>query len=734
MDALEFVPVDEGILDLVSKGLYYAPHDVLGSHVYKENVTIRTIRRLADRVFILTEQGRTEAVHEYNGIWRAVLPGSEVPDYRVIAEYGSHEHHGDDPYRFLPTLGELDIYLFSEGRHEKLWNALGAHIRTFPSPLGSVTGTAFSVWAPNAKAVRVVGDFNGWDGSLHAMRTLGSSGIWEIFIPGAGEGSRYKFEIQYPDLSWHQKADPMARRTEEPPSTASIVTKSHFTWDDEDWMAERAAKDQHAGPMTIYEMHLGSWRPGRDYRTIVSDLIGHLTYAGFTHVELMPLAEHPYTPSWGYQVTGYYSPTARFGSPDDLRYLINELHKAGFGVLMDWVPAHFPKDDWALAKFDGVALYEDPNPLRGEHPDWGTLVFNYGRREVRNFLVANALYWLEEFHIDGIRVDAVASMLYLDYSREGGAWQPNVYGGRENLEAISFLQEVNATAYRTNPGAVMVAEESTSWPGITSPTDDGGIGFGLKWNMGWMNDTLRYLQEKPINRSWHHGELTFSLVYAFSENFLLPLSHDEVVHGKGSLYSKMPGDHWQKLAGVRSLLAYQWAHPGKKLLFMGQEFAQIQEWNESRGLDWWLTDDPGHDGVLSLVRDLNELYKVTPALWSDDFTSHGFEWIDANDADNNVISFIRKSKEADSHIVVVCNFAGIPHNDFRVGLPHPGRWIEVLNTDAQEYGGSGVGNLGVVTADDTPWNGRAYSAPMQLPPYGVVFFRHEDDECNECDK
>ncbi|AWE42874.1 1,4-alpha-glucan branching protein GlgB [Actinobaculum sp. 352] len=731
MSETDYVPVSTNILDGVSNGWYHAPHDVLGPHVGTTSVTIRAIRRLADRVFIETVDGRTEAVHEFNGIWRAVLPGTAIPDYRVVAVYGDVENRTDDPYRYLPTVGDVDTYLFSEGRHEELWKVLGAHVRSYPSELGEVTGTSFAVWAPNAKAVRVIGDFNGWDGSLHAMRTMGSSGIWEIFIPGATVGARYKYEIQYPDLSWHQKADPMARRTEVPPSTASIITDSHYTWGDEEWLTERAKHDPHAGKVSIYEVHLGSWRPGLDYRTMAEQLVGHIKYCGFTHVEFMPLAEHPFAPSWGYQVTGYYAPTARFGTPDELRYLIDRLHRAGIGVIMDWVPAHFPKDDWALARFDGTALYEDPNPLRGEHPDWGTLVFNFGRREVRNFLVANALYWLKEFHIDGIRVDAVASMLYLDYSREDGQWQPNVYGGRENLEAISFLQEVNATAYRCAPGVMMIAEESTSWPGVTGMTDNGGLGFGLKWNMGWMNDTLRYLEEKPINRRWHHGEITFSLVYAFSEHFLLPLSHDEVVHGKGSLYSKMPGDDWQKLAGVRELFAYQWSHPGKKLLFMGQEFAQIEEWNESRGLDWWLTDDPSHDGVLSLVRRLNQVYQEHPALWSDDFTNHGFEWIDVSDGDHNVLSYLRRSADDEDIMVVICNFAGVPQNDYRVGLPSDGQWDEILNTDALEYGGSGVGNFGAVTAEPVSWNGRPFSASLQLPPFGVVYLtphRPQDDE------
>lgn len=716
MDELK---VNDDLLNAVSNGWHHSPHDVLGAHVVGDVTVIRVIRRLADSVSIETAAGSFPAEHEFNGVWRAVLPIAEVPAYRVESHYGSITQHGDDPYRFLPTVGELDTYLFNEGRHERLWDVLGAHVRTFSDDLGEVAGTSFSVWAPAAKAVRVVGDFNGWDGSLHAMRTLGESGIWELFIPGAGEGQRYKFEIQYADLSWHQKADPMARRTEVPPSTASIITSAHFEWDDSEWMEARASKDPHSGPISVYEMHLGSWRQGLNYRDMAEQIIGHVTYCGFTHVEFMPLAEHPYTPSWGYQVTGYYAPTSRYGTPDELRYLISELHKAGIGVIIDWVPAHFPKDSWALARFDGTPLYEDPNPKRGEHPDWGTLVFNFGRREVKNFLVANALYWLEEFHIDGIRVDAVASMLYLDYSRNHGEWEPNYLGGRENLEAISFLQEANATAYRNHPGIMMIAEESTSYPGVTAMTDNDGLGFGLKWNMGWMNDTLRYLAEDPVNRSWHHGEITFSLVYTFTEQFLLPLSHDEVVHGKGSLYRKMPGDDWQKLAGVRELLAYQWSHPGKKLLFMGQEFAQIDEWNESDGLAWWLTDEPSHDGVMTLVKRLNEVYRQHPALWARDFTPDGFEWIDGSDGDHNVISYLRKS--GDDIVAVVCNFAGVPHVSYRVGLPEAGEWEEIVNTDALEYGGSGVGNFGSVAATDVPWNGRQFSASVELPPFGVLY-------------
>ena len=716
------IPIDYDMLDLVSNGLYHSPHDILGPHSDGENVTVRVSRQMADAVTILTTDGEFPATHEFNGIWYAILPGAEIRDYRVKARYGEYENVSDDGYRFLPSIGEMDEYLFGEGRHERLWEVLGAHIKHYETEMGDVEGTAFTVWAPNAKAMRVIGDFNSWNGSAASMRTLGASGIWELFIPGAGDGSRYKFEVQFPDGSWHQKADPMARRTEVPPSTASIVTSSAYEWDDAEWLTERSNRDPHSGPVSVYEVHLGSWRMGLDFREMARQLIGHVKYLGFTHVEFMPVAEHPFGPSWGYQVTSYYAPTARFGDPDDFRYLVDELHKAGIGVIMDWVPAHFPKDSWALARFDGTPLYEDPNPLRGEHPDWGTYVFNFGRREVRNFLVANAIYWLKEFHIDGIRVDAVASMLYLDYSREDGQWKPNVFGGRENLEAISFIQEANATAYRNAPGIMMIAEESTSWGGVTGLTENGGLGYGLKWNMGWMNDTLRYMQEKPINRRWHHGELTFSLVYAFSEHFLLPLSHDEVVHGKGSLYSKMPGDHWQKLAGVRLLFGYQWSHPGKQLLFMGQEFAQIDEWNEGKGLDWWLTDNPAHDGVMACLAEINKVYKERPALWSDDFTNHGFEWIEVSDGDHNVLSYIRKSADDSDVVAVICNFSGVAHYDYRVGLPFEGEWEEILNTDAVEYGGSGVGNLGVVNAERIGWNGRPFSANVQLPPYGVVYF------------
>ena len=545
-------------------------------------------------------------------------------------------------------------------------------------------------------------------------------------MPGVGVGARYKFEICHHDGSWKQKADPLARATEIPPATASVVTDEFHQWQDQEWMEQRPQRDPHNSPMSIYEVHVGSWRQGLGYRGLADELIPYLKETGFTHVEFMPVAEHPFGGSWGYQVSSYYAPTARFGTPDDFRYLVDQLHQAGIGVILDWVPAHFPKDDFALARFDGTPLYEDPDPLRGEHPDWGTYVFNFGRREVRNFLVANALYWLEEFHVDGLRVDAVASMLYLDYSRNDGQWRPNQYGGRENLEAISFLQEANATAYRKHPGIIMCAEESTAWPGVTSPTEQGGLGFGLKWNMGWMNDTLRYMAEDPVNRRWHHGELTFSLVYAFSEQFILPLSHDEVVHGKGSLIAKMPGDDWQKRANLRALYAYMWSHPGKQLLFMGQEFGQGVEWNADNSLDWWLLENPDHVGIKNLISDLNALYKATPALWTEDFTYHGFEWINANDGDHNVITYLRKGKDVEGRkdlVACIVNFAGNPHEGYRVGLPFPGKWEEVLNTDSEDYAGSGVTNPGVLEAEELPWDGQSASVRLRVPPLGAIFLR-----------
>jgi len=714
--------VDESVLAEVAAGTYYQPHSILGPHAADGVVTIRVLRPLASAVVIKTLDGMYEATHEHHGVWVAQFPGKDAPDYRLHVTYDAEPLTMDDPYRFLPSLGELDLHLIREGRHERLWEVLGANIKNYPSVLGDVTGTAFAVWAPNARAVRIVGDFNMWQGASHAMRSLGASGVWELFVPNIGAGTTYKFEILGKDGRWRQKADPMAKLAERPPQTASVVTESTYAWGDSAWMADRPRHQPHQSPMSVYEVHLGSWRQGLSYRDLARELVTYLKELNFTHVEFMPVMEHPFGGSWGYQVSSYYAPTSRFGSPDDFRFLVDSLHQAGIGVILDWVPGHFPKDEWALGRFDGTPLYEHPDPLRGEQPDWGTFIFDFGRPEVHNFLVANASYWLEEFHADGLRVDAVASMLYLDYSREAGQWRPNVHGGRENLDAIAFLQEANAVAYRANAGIVMVAEESTAWPGVTAPTNAGGLGFGLKWNMGWMNDTLRYMQEAPINRSYHHHSLTFSLMYAFSEQFMLPISHDEVVHGKGSLMDRMPGDHWQKVAGVRALLAYQWTHPGKQLLFMGCEIGQEAEWSEGRSLDWWHLEDRLHAGLRDLTRDLNALYRSTPSLWERDSDPGGFQWIDAEDSEHNVLAYIRYDS-AGSPVVVAVNFAGVPHESYRLGLPAAGAWDEVLNTDSEIYGGSGVGNMGRVEASAKGWKGQPAVASLRLPPLGAVILR-----------
>ncbi|MBL8931471.1 MAG: 1,4-alpha-glucan branching protein GlgB [Kineosporiaceae bacterium] len=713
----------------IASGAHYNPHSVLGAHPYEGAVTVRSLRPFATSVDVVLPDGSTHPMtHELEGVWVAVLALGAPTDYRLDVTYdGAGTTRVDEPYRHLPTVGEVDLHLIGEGRHEQLWDTLGAHVRHFEGPMGLCEGVSFAVWAPNAQGVRVIGDFNHWVGRGHAMRSLGSSGVWELFLPDVKAGARYKFEILGKDGAWRQKADPMAFGTEVPPSTASVVVDSRYTWQDEQWMTERATRDVHNAPMSIYEVHLGSWRQGLSYRELADQLVGYVKDLGFTHVEFMPVAEHPFGGSWGYQVTSYYAPTSRFGSPDDFRFLVDALHQAGIGVILDWVPAHFPKDEWALARFDGQPLYEYADPRKGDHPEWGTHVFDFGRTEVRNFLVANAIYWLEEYHIDGLRVDAVASMLYLDYSRKDGEWVPNIYGGREHLEAVSFLQEANATAYKRCPGIVTIAEESTAWPGVTRPTHVGGLGFGLKWNMGWMHDSLNYMAKEPIHRQYHHHQMTFSLMYAFSENFCLPISHDEVVHGKGSLLRKMPGDRWQQLANTRAYLAFMWAHPGKQLTFMGIELGQEAEWAESRSLDWWLEETPWHAGLQQLVRDLNRVYKATPALWEVDFASEGFEWIDANDSAHNTFSFIRWNKARTQALVCIANFSGVPDENYRVGLPKTGRWREVLNTDAGYYSGSGVGNLGVVRAEDIEWHGRPASAQLRVPPLGAVWLLAEDE-------
>ena len=720
---------DPQTVDRLLGGAHHDPHSILGAHPSDNGTIVRVLRPHADEVHVVRvgdEDHPLVKVHDA-GLFSGVVPGPPA-DYRLAVRYGDRVDIVDDPYRWLPTLGEIDLHLISEGRHERLWDVLGAHVRSYDTPAGTVTGTSFAVWAPTAQGVRVTGDFDGWSGWAHPMRVLGSTGIWELFVPGITPGVRYKYRILGADGRWRDKADPLAFRTEIPPATGSIVDVPTHEWADEQWMTTRAQSQAYAEPMSVYEVHLGSWRPGLNYREMAQQLVDYLDETGFTHVELLPVAEHPFGGSWGYQVTSYYAPTARFGTPDDFRWFVDHLHQHGYGVIVDWVPAHFPRDEWALAKFDGTPLYEHADPRRGEQPDWGTLVFDFGRKEVRNFLVANAMYWLDQFHIDGLRVDAVASMLYLDYSRPEGQWLPNIHGGRENLDAVAFLQEMNATVYRSFPGVVTIAEESTAWPGVSRPTHLGGLGFGFKWNMGWMHDTLDYIGRDPIYRGYHHNQMTFSLMYAFSENFVLPLSHDEVVHGKGSLWQRMPGDAWNKAANLRALLAYMWAHPGKQLLFQGGEFGQEREWSEQRSLDWHLLEDPLHGGIKTLVGDLNRAYRSMPAMWTRDVSPEGFSWIDANDSGGNVLSFLRHGVDAEGKPTVmacVANFSGNPKPDYRVGLPFAGRWREVLNTDAESYGGSGVGNLGGVDAEQVVWHGRPASAVLQLPPAGVLWLAPE---------
>lgn len=711
----------------VAGAAHHDPHSVLGTHpetdtLGRTTTTIRARRPLAESVeAVFDDDSRLELSHVAHGIWEARHDGPPVP-YRLATVYaGGDEILTGDPYRHLSALGEMDLHLIGEGRHERLWDVLGAH----PRMLDGEQGVDFAVWAPNAKAIRVVGDFNGWNGEGHAMRSMGSSGVWELFVPDVAVGSRYKFEILAADGRWLLKADPMAQAAEVPPATASVVTLGAYNWGDGAWLTHRAATHAVAQPMSVYEVHLGSWRGGLGYREAADPLIEHLLATGFTHVEFMPLAEHPFGGSWGYQVTGYYAATSRFGSPDDLRYLIDRLHQAGIGVIMDWVPGHFPKDEFALARFDGQPLYEHPDPRRGEHQDWGTLIFDYGRNEVRNFLVANALFWMSEFHVDGLRVDAVASMLYLDYSRNDGEWEPNVHGGRENLEAIRFLQEVNATAYKAHKGIVMIAEESTAFPGVTAPTDRAGLGFGFKWNMGWMNDSLVYMKRDPIHRSHHEGEITFSFVYGFGENYLLPISHDEVVHGKGSLIARMPGDHGHKLANVRAFLGYMWSHPGKKLLFMGQEFGQIGEWSVDRELDWWLLDQPAHRQLQDLVGALNTVYRAQSPLWERDNDSSSFARLGGPSWDPSVVAFERRDGHG-GRLVSITNFSGATHSGFPLAMPVEGVWQEVLNTDAAEFGGSGAGNYGVVTAHPET-DGAPAIAHLTLPGLSTIWLRYQPE-------
>jgi 1,4-alpha-glucan branching enzyme len=659
----------------------------------------------------------------FEGRWEGK---KEVGPYQVEAVYeGNRTFRYTDPYAFWPTLGEMDVYLLGEGNHERLFEKMGAHVIDWQG----MTGVAFAVWAPGAKSVSLVGDFNGWDGRLHQMRCLGTSGIWEIFMPELRAGDKYKFEIRPSHGGYLLKADPYAFEAEKPPKTASVIYQSQYRFHDMEWMSQRADTPALKSPISVYELHLESWKrvPEEDnrpltYREMAVELSEYLSELGFTHVELMPVMEHPFGGSWGYQVTSYYAPTSRFGTPDDFKFFVDTLHQKGIGVILDWVPAHFPKDDFALGRFDGTGLFEHIDPRQGEHPDWGTYVFNFGRNEVRNFLLSNALYWLSEFHVDGLRLDAVASMLYLDYSREDGEWIPNQFGGNENMEAISFLKRLNELAYAKFPGVLMIAEESTAWPGVSKPTYTGGLGFGFKWNMGWMHDTLNYFSRDPIHRRYHHNNLTFGFLYAWSENFMLPLSHDEVVHGKCSMIDKMPGDRWQKFANLRSLYGYMWAHPGKKLLFMGSEFAQFYEWNHNASLDWHLTQYADHWRMQDLIKDLNKIYKNNPALHEADADPAGFQWVDVNNADENIVAFLRKSPSTGKQILCVGNFSPVIRYNYRVGLPKWGYYKEILNTDSHIYGGSNFGNNGGVHSEDVPYQGQPHSAVISLPPLATLWF------------
>ena len=699
----------------------------LGRHPLGEGVVVRAFKPRAARMWLVPQGTDPMPMQRVEGtdLFVVAWPGGdfETPYCFRIEDREGYCWEEDDPYRFPPVLGDLDLHLIGEGTHYEVYRVMGAHVRIHEG----VRGVSFAVWAPNAERVSVVGNFNYWDGREHQMRVRGSSGVWEIFVPGIGAGELYKYEIRGRDGSVFLKADPYARQMELRPATACIVCDPHrYPWGDEAWMRARAEDQALDRPFLIYEVHLGSWRRCADgswlsYRELAHRLVEYCQWMGYTHIELLPVTEHPFDGSWGYQTLGYFAPTSRFGAPDDFRYFVDYCHQHGIGVFLDWVPAHFPRDAHGLARFDGTALYEHEDPRLGEHKDWGTLIFNYGRNEVRNFLIASALFWLDEYHIDGLRVDAVASMLYLDYSRKEGEWLPNRFGGRENLEAIEFLKQLNCLVHERFPGAVTMAEESTAWPMVSRPTYMGGLGFTMKWNMGWMNDVLRYFGRDPLYRSHHHNEITFSLVYAFHENFILPLSHDEVVHGKGSMPAKMPGDDWQKFANVRLLYAYMYTHPGKKLLFMGLDFGQWREWNYDRSLDWHEAERMPHKGLQLLVRDLNRLVREIPALHELDFDSEGFQWLECNDAAHSTLSYLRRDRQGNA-VVVVANFTPVPRYGFRVGVPEDGFYREILNTDAAVYGGSNLGNAGGVHAEGVSWMGQPHSLVITLPPLACLIF------------
>jgi len=715
---------------------HHDPFQVLGAHPVEIEgepaIAIRAFLPQAAEAAVLVDDDAylMSRVHE-RGLYEALLADhEEIPRYRIRAtDDEGHTWTFVDPYSFWPVLTDFDLQLLGEGTDHRSYEKLGAHVRE----IDGVQGTLFAVWAPNAQRVSVVGHFNQWDGRRHPMRVRGGSGIWELFLPAIGQGELYKYEIKTREGYVLAKADPHAYAAEVRPRTASMVYEiDGYEWEDGAWMEARRSKDQLAAPFAIYEVHLGSWMRVPEegnhfltYRELADKLVAYVKDLGYTHIELLPVAEHPFDASWGYQVIGYYAPTSRYGTPTDFQYFVDTMHQNGIGVILDWVPAHFPRDPHGLARFDGTALYEYGDPRKGEHREWGTLVFNYGRNEVRNFLTSNGLFWLDKYHVDGLRVDAVASMLYLDYSREPGEWTPNKYGGNENLEAIDFIRQFNELCYRYYPGIVTIAEESTAFGGVSRPTYLGGLGFSMKWNMGWMNDTLRYISKEPIHRRFHHNDLTFGLIYAFTENFVLVISHDEVVHGKRAMLDKMPGDMWQQFANLRLYYSFMWTHPGKKLLFMGQDFGQWHEWNEATSLDWDLLQWEPHRKLQFFMSDLNDLYAAQPALYQRDFTSDGFEWIDFSDWENSILCYIRRAADPDDYLVVASNFTPVPRQGYRVGVPEHCMYREILNSDAVAYWGSGMGNMGGFWSDPVPWHGRPYSLNLTLPPLAAVVFKPE---------
>jgi 1,4-alpha-glucan branching enzyme len=713
-------------------GDHGAPFDILGPHpVDEHHLSIRTLRPTAQTLWLVNEDtGERLAMTRRHdiGFFEITLagkPGAFHYHYEATTfEHSKETFH--DPYCFPSSITDYDLYLLREGRHLNSYDKLGAHL----DEVDGVKGARFAVWAPNAYRLSVIGDFNRWDTRVHPMKIIGDSGIWELFVPDLGEGEKYKFDIASRVGGYRvQKSDPYGFFSEQRPNTASMVVDlDHYTWRDQAWMEARTERKHLVSPISIYEVHLGSWRRKDDggwlnYRELAQALVEYVKQMGYTHIELMPVAEHPLDGSWGYQITGYYAPTSRYGKPSDFMYFVDHCHQNGIGVILDWVPAHFPKDGHALSFFDGTHLYEHADPRKGEHPDWGTYIFNYGRNEVRNFLLSNALFWLKRYHIDGLRVDAVSSMIYLDFSRQAGQWLPNQYGGNENLEAIAFLRELNEVVYGECPGALTIAEESTAWTMVSRPTYVGGLGFSLKWNMGWMHDTLKYIQTDPVYRRYHHNQLTFSMMYAFSENFVLSLSHDEVVHGKGSLINKIAGDIWQKFATLRLLFGYQYTHPGKKLSFMGQEFGQWREWSEARSLDWDLLQYDSHQGVQAWFKDLNALYQQQPALYEHDFDPQGFRWIEPNDAEQSVFSYLRFADDPGNFLVVVCNFTPVPRYGYRIGVPEVGIYQELLNSDSAHYGGGNVGNGGSINSEPTAWHSFLHSLSLTLPPLGILILK-----------